>query len=198
MKIIGLTGGIGTGKTTVAGFFMKAGIPVLEADSIAHHIYVPGSKAYGEIVETFGQGVLSPDGTINRHLLGERVFHHPRKRLKLEKITHPKIESKMREFVWACREENKPCCVIEAALIFEKNRGELFDLIVTVFARRENQIARLKKRDRLTAEEIGQRIGAQLPIEEKVKRADFVIDNSGTLVETKKQVRDLIKILKKT
>ncbi len=197
MKIIGLTGGIGTGKSLVADIFRKAGIPVLDADRVTHDVYLPGTDAHEKIERAFGQAVLGEDGTINRQMLGELVFKDPDKRKLLEEITHPEIEKRMSEFIHKCAKDKKPFCVIEAALIFEKKRGSFFDFIITVSASRLDQIERLKKRDGLPEEEIASRIDVQLSIAEKEKRADFVVDNSGSIEETERQVFKIIDDLMK-
>ncbi|NIO17363.1 MAG: dephospho-CoA kinase [Deltaproteobacteria bacterium] len=198
MKIIGLTGGIGTGKSLVADIFRKAGVPVLDADRVTRDVYLPGTDAHEKIRRVFGQAVLREDGTVNRQALGDLVFKDPGKMKLLEEITHPEIQKRMGEFVRACAEGKKPFCVIEAALIFEKERGSLFDIIITVSASRVDQTERLKKRDGLPEEEIASRIDAQLSIAEKEKRADFVVDNSGSIEETRRQVLKIIDDLMKT
>lgn len=198
VKIIGLTGGIGTGKSTVAGIFREAGIPVLDADRISWESYLPGSAVHNKIVHLFGRKILMEDGTVNRQALGNMVFKDPEKRGRLEEITHPEIEKRMMEFVRSCENDKKPFCVIEAALIFEKKGGKLFDIVITVSAEMEEQIERLKARDGLPEEEIVRRIEAQLPVREKIKRADFVIDNSGSVANTKVQVYRIIELLMKS
>lgn len=195
MLTIGLTGGIGSGKSTVAAIFREAGIPVLDADRIVHDVYAPGTAAHSAIVRDFGDKILGSDGTIDRKILGVQIFHNPDKRMRLERITHPEVEKKMREFVETCRKRRRSLCIIEAALIFEKNRGDLFDKVITVWAEKDSRVERLMKRDGLSAEEILSRIDAQLPLEEKVKMGDFAIDNSGSLEDTRKQVRALIDAL---
>lgn len=196
MRVIGLTGGIGSGKSTVADCFRKNGIPVLDADLVSHEVYQPGTETYRKIIEEFGDKILTPDGTVNRKILGDLVYTNNERRLRLEDITHPEIEKRMRDFIHTCKEEGHRFCIIEAALIFEKGKGELFDRIITVSARRVNQIERIKGRDGLASREIETRIDSQLPIEEKVRRSDFVIDNSGSRKDTETQVERIIDILR--
>ncbi len=190
MKIIGLTGNIACGKSVVAGMFRELGASVIDADQVARLVVEPGQPAWKEIVERFGEGVLNPDGTINRRRLGEIVFRDAEKREELNRITHPRIIEKIRELIEEHRKEGARVVIVEATLIVEKGgmKPIIGDLIV-VTADEETQIMRLTQRIGLSREEALLRIKSQMPISEKVKHATYVIDNSGDLEKTREQVK---------
>jgi len=192
MKVIGLTGNIACGKSVVASMLEDLGAKVIDVDDIARKVVEPKETAWHEIVDTFGRGILNPDGTINRKTLGDIIFDNDRKRKMLNDITHPKIIEKTRETVEEYRKDNVEVVIIEAALIVEK--GGLKDLIerlIVVTSDQQSQIDRLIKRNDLTKEEAVSRINSQMPISEKTKHADYIIDNSGTVKETQNQVNQL-------
>lgn len=196
MKVIGLTGNIACGKSLVASMFESLGAKVIDFDDIARTIVEPGEPAWNEIVDAFGRDILNPDDTINRKALGDIIFNNPQKREILNNITHPKIVQHTRESVEEYRNDNIDLVIIEAALIVE--RGGLKDLIeklLVVIADEESQLERLTKRNGLSREEAISRINSQMPTEEKVEYADYIIDNSGTEEETKKQVKNLWSLL---
>ncbi len=187
LRLIGLTGGIASGKSTVSRCLEEAGIPVIDADEIARHVVKPGHKAYTEVVNRFGRWVLGEEGEIDRARLGALVFEDEKARKDLEAITHPEI---VREIARRIRDfEKKPgLIVIDAALLFESGLSQSMDRNILVTASPEVQLKRLMDRDGLTEAEARRRIEAQMPSEEKLKRADFVIDNSGTPEEAQRQV----------
>jgi len=191
MKVVAITGGIGSGKSTVAEMFRNLGFPVLDADRVAHGVYKRGTIAYKKIIESFGKKILLGDGIINRKILGDLVFENEELRRLLEEITHPFIVKKMREFIRECREQRASICIIEAALIFEKGKGQLFDCIITVSVDEKTQCTRLIQRDEIPESEVQSKIRSQEPLEVKRQKADRVIDNSGTLDYTKKQVEKI-------
>lgn len=190
MKIIGLTGNIACGKSVVAGMFRELGASVIDADQVARLVVEPGQPAWKEIVERFGEGVLNPDGTINRRRLGEIVFRDAEKREELNRITHPRIIEKIRELIEEHRKEGARVVIVEATLIVEKGgmKPIIGDLIV-VTADEETQVMRLTQRVGLSREEALLRIKSQMPVSEKVKHATYVIDNSGDLEKTREQVK---------
>ncbi len=190
MKVIGLTGNIACGKSVVAGMFRELGASVIDADQVARLVVEPGQPAWKEIVERFGEGVLNPDGTINRRRLGEIVFRDAEKREELNRITHPRIIEKIRELIEEHRKEGARVVIVEATLIVEKGgmKPIIGDLIV-VTADEETQIMRLTQRVGLSREEALLRIKSQMPVSEKVKHATYVIDNSGDLEKTREQVK---------
>lgn len=188
MKTIGLTGGIASGKSTVAKIFATHHIPVINADKLAHEAIQPGQPAYKEIVSTFGSVVLAENETIDRKKLGKIVFADDQAKKRLETIIHPVVIEKIKGFIATMHEYGVNVAVFEIPLLFEVGLTSLFDEIWVVTVDRESQLTRLQERDGLTVEEAKQRIETQLPLEIKVKKADVVIDNNLGVTETKNQV----------
>jgi dephospho-CoA kinase len=192
MKIIGLTGNIASGKTEVAKIFKELGAKIIDADRIAREVVEPGERAWQEIVEEFGRDILQSDGSIDRKKLGGIVFNDDEKREQLNRITHPRIMTKIIEVIDKYKKENVKLVIIEAALIVE--RGGLLSLIdglIVVSTDEETQIKRIMTRDRLQRDEALSRIKSQMPMPEKTKHATYIIDNSGSLRETRKQVKEI-------
>lgn len=187
--IIGLTGSIATGKSTVANMLKELGIPVIDADQIARDVVEPGEAAYEQIVQQFGQEVLFPDGTLDRKKLGSIVFKNREKREQLNRIVHPAIHKKMDEQKQSYIEQGYKTIVLDIPLLFEGNRDRKeFDKILLVAVSEEVQLKRLLERDQMGEEDAKNRIKSQMPIKEKIPLADAVIDNDGTIEETKKQL----------
>jgi dephospho-CoA kinase len=191
MKVLGLTGGIACGKGTVSRMFRELGAPVIDADAIGHEIIAPHTPAWRELVQTFGESILRPDGTVDRAQLGKIVFADAAARAELNAITHPGIAQEIQTRLAELARGGHQIAIVEAALIGETNVTAAFDAIIVVHAHRRVQIARLMARDALSEEEAQRRIQAQMPAAEKKKLADFVIDNSGTIEETRNQVEAL-------
>lgn len=192
MKVLGLTGNIASGKSSVAAMFEELGARIIDADEIARLVVEPGKPAWNEIIDRFGKEILETDNTINRKKLGDVIFNDEEKRRTLNEITHPRIIGKIREMVNEYGKESIPIVIIEAALIVEK--GGLRDLIerlIVVTSDEESQIKRLMERNGYSREEAVSRLRSQMPAREKVKHADYIIDNSGPLQKTRKQVKDL-------
>lgn len=189
MRVIGLTGGIGSGKTTVAHMFLEEKIPVVDADRISREVTSPGRPACEEIVRHFGQEVLRSDGRIDRKKLGSIVFGDPGKRAVLEAITHPRIAEGIRKAVSAFADEGHPVVIVEAALIHEKGRQGIFEAVIGVRCGKDLQVERIMRRDGITRERALRIVAAQMDPEEKVRASDYVIDNSGDLARTRDQVR---------
>ncbi len=196
MLHVGLTGGIATGKSHVTRALAEHGAYIIDADELAHKQLEPGRDAYREIVERFGGQILNEDGTINRSRLAGIVFHDETARLDLNKIVHPRVlaeeEELRRNF---CEIDPAAIVVVDAALLIETGNHRRFDKLVVVACDPQVQLLRLMERNRLSLEEALARIRAQMPITEKVKYADYVIDTSGTLRETRKQVENLYREL---
>ena len=194
MKVIGLTGNIACGKTVVARMFEELGAKIIDADYIARLVVEPGEPSWKDILEKFGHEILNPDKTINRKKLGDVVFRDKEKREELNRLTHPRIIDKIKLMLEEYRKENVKVVIVEAALIVEKGgmKPIISDLIV-VTADEEAQIKRLIERDGISREEALTRIKAQMPVSEKLKFATYVIDNSRTLEETRKQVEEVWK-----
>lgn len=189
MLIVGLTGNIATGKSEVASMFRDMGAQIIDADRIAREVVEKGSPALNDIIDNFGEEVLNKDGSLNRKALGEIVFRDPEKLSKLNEITHPRIMERIRSKLREYRSQGCDIVIIEAALIVEKGgMKDLIDKLVIVTSDEEEQISRLMKRDGISREDALYRIGSQMPISEKIKHADYVIDNSKSLDKTRKQV----------
>jgi len=189
---IGLTGGIGSGKSTAAKILAELGAPAIDADKVGHEIYLPGAPAYRELIDAFGKGILAPDRTIDRRKLGPIVFADRAALKRLNAIVHPKMFARMGEMVAAMRRggETRPI-VIEAAILIEANWQPLFDEIWLVTAARERVIERVERDRGLKPEQTEARIRAQLSDEERRKYATSVIRNDGTLEELRAAVTRL-------
>lgn len=197
MRVLGLTGGIGTGKSTVARFFRDEGIPVVDADRIAREITEPGRDAYREILLRFGREILLPDGRIDRKRLGETVFADPGRRAELEAVTHPRIAEGIAQALAALAREGHPVAVVEAALIYERRRGGMFEAVIGVRCDRERQVERIMDRDGISREQALARIAAQMDPEQKANASEYRIDNSGDLESTRAQVQALARDLRR-
>ena len=186
---IGLTGGIACGKSTVSAMLVRRGAILVDADQIAREVVEPGSPVLAEIAERFGAQVLQSDGSLNRKRLGEMIFRDPDLRRELNRIIHPPIRATMLERMRAGESRHPDKLVVaDVPLLYESGLERMFEEVVVVYVPREVQLARLMRRDGLTRELAEERLSAQMPIEEKKRRADFVIDNSGTIEETERQV----------
>lgn len=189
MKIIGLTGGIATGKTTVARFLEELGAAVIDADQLSRDVVAPGSPALAKIVELFGSAVLAPDGSIDRQAVRGLVFGDPLKRKQLEAIMHPAIKVVSEQRLAAARAHGAAVAVYMAPLLIEAQATDRVDEVWVVTLRPEVQLERLMARDRCSREQAGQIIAAQMPLAEKEGYGVVVIDNSGSLEKTRDQVR---------
>lgn len=195
MRIFGLTGNIGSGKSTVAARLREAGIPVLDADRISREVTVPGGPAYDAVVQAFGAGIVREDGSIDRARLGEIVFADPVLRVRLEAITHPAILEAMKYALAGLAREGHRAAVVEAALIHESGRKGRFDAVISVTCDRETAISRVASRDGMSRNQIEARLNAQMDAGRKADASGYVIDNSGNLDETRRQVDRLVRIL---
>ncbi len=189
MIIIGLTGGIASGKSTVARMFEEKGALLLDADLFAREAVLPGKPAWQEIRDWLGPSITGPDGAIDRARLGKLIFADPAARQRLNGIVHPRV---MESFVTRTEEirRRRPGAVViyDVPLLIEANMDRLVDLVVLVYAAEEIQLARLQIRDNLSAAEAFSRVEAQMPLVEKRAYADVIIDNSGSRAETLRQV----------
>ncbi len=191
MLILGLTGGIATGKSTVAEMLEKLGAYRIDADRISREVVQPGMPAWRAIVDHFGPGVLFFNRQLNRHALASIIFQDPKERAKLEEITHPPIKDIIREQILIARKSGAKVALLEVPLLYETGLAVLADKVVVVVADEETQIQRMLKRDNLSREEARLRIKAQMSLAEKVRQADYVIYNTGTPTELETQVRNL-------
>jgi dephospho-CoA kinase len=197
-KIVGLTGGIGSGKSTVAKLLSELGAVVVDADAIVHELQAPGSPVLAELTEAFGSGILDSSGALDRAALGSIVFDDAEARARLGAIVHPKVGAEMARRVASAREAGTKIIVLDIPLLFEGRKAGTgtaaqlgYDATVLVWVPEEAQIERQMKRDGCDRDEALRRIRAQLPIDEKRQMADFVIDNSGSPEQAKRQVRAL-------
>lgn len=188
MKWIGLTGGIATGKSTVADLFRKEQIPVIDADTIAHQALVASSPVFQKLVHEFGKEVVGFDGNIDRAKLGKKIFQNKDLRLKLDSIVHPFVRAQVALEKEKLSQQGVKIAIYDVPLLFEKNMQKDFDQIIVVSCDPQLQKSRLMKRNSLSDLEAQQRISAQLPLSEKIKHADFVIQNNGSLQELQQQV----------
>lgn len=195
MLIVGLTGGIATGKSTVARRLKELGAEVIDADRIAREVVEPGTPALEEIRVRFGQEVIGPDGRLDRPRLGEIIFRDEKARKDLEAIIHPRVQSEMRSTIERLKEERDTCVIVcDIPLLFETGAGlQWVDRTLVVYAPKEVQRERLIQRNGFDPIEADRRIAAQMPTDEKARRADDVIDNSGDLESTMQQVDRLWK-----
>ena len=197
MILVGLTGGIATGKSTVAGMFKRCGAVVIDADRLAREAVQPGKPAWREIVKAFGKTILNPDRTVNRPALGTTVFGHPAKLRRLEHMIHPRVAREQRRLTQqAAKKDPRAVVIYDVPLLFEAGIDARVDTIIVVTADRETQIARLKKRNRLSRAEALRRIKSQMPLADKRRRADYTLSGTCPLPQLKKQVRSLYQSLR--
>jgi dephospho-CoA kinase len=189
MLNIGLTGGIGCGKSTVTKILAELGATVMDADKIAHSTYAPGGPAYDGVVAAFGKEALAPDGTVDRTKLGPIVFKDPSKLTKLQDAVWPATKNRIRELIAEARAkgERKPI-VVEAAILIEAKWQSVFDEVWLITAPKEAVIERVERDRGLKPEQTEARIRAQLPDEERRKHASLVIENSGTIAQLREQL----------
>jgi dephospho-CoA kinase len=201
MLRVGLTGGIASGKSVVAEMFAKLGAHVIQADAISHELMQPGQKVYDEVVRRFGREILNADGTVNRPRLAEAAFGTPGSKApsrvrELNAIVHPAVIRRQQEWMDEIgRQDSNAVALVEAALILEAGAAEQFDKLIVVTCGTEQRVQRFASRMKISIEaardEVKRRMAVQLPDQEKLKAADYVIDNSGSLDATEKQVREI-------
>jgi dephospho-CoA kinase len=197
MLKVGLTGGIASGKSTVSRMFGELGCKVIDSDQITRKLFEAGTPVNAAVAEAFGPRVVARDGSIDRRVLGEMVFENADLRQKLNSIVHPAIKQRQSEFLaQAAAEDPHAIGIVEAALIVEVGTYRSYDKVVVVTCPPKIQRERLRERSGLTPEQIETRIASQMPMEEKVKFADFVIDNSGDIGRTHQQVEDVYRQLR--
>ena len=195
IRRVALTGGIATGKSYVANRLKEAGIPIVDADVLAREVVAPGTPALSAIRKRFGPDAVRRDGTMDRVRVGQLVFKDKRARLDLEAIIHPAVIKAVGDF-FAALPKRTPFAVADIPLVFETGRDKEFDAIIVVACPREMQLHRLMERNKLSKEDAERRLAAQLPIEQKVKKATYVINNDSTFENTNAQVDALIAQLK--
>jgi dephospho-CoA kinase len=196
----GLTGGVASGKSTVARYFELLGARIIDSDRLGHELIEPGQPAYEEILAHFGAGILDSRGRIDRKILGPLVFADPQQLQALNAIVHPRIIARSNELAQEYHAQNPQAVVIvDAALIFESRLGGTLRKVMVAWCRPEQQVERLMAKAGISLEEARRRIDAQMPVEEKRRRADFQIDCSGSMEQTRRQAdtiyKDLLRIV---
>jgi dephospho-CoA kinase len=187
-RLIGLTGGVATGKSTVARLLAARGAVIVDADQLAREAVEPGSPALAEIAAEFGPAALRPDGALDRPAVAALVFADAGRRRRLEAITHPRIQALMADRIVAALGTQSPLVVADIPLLYENGRDAMFEGVMVVWCDRATQLARLVTRDGLDPAEAERRLAAQMPADEKRARATWVIDNNGSEADTAAQV----------
>lgn len=195
--VVGLTGGIACGKSTVANMFMKLGCVIIDADKVAREVVEPGEQGLEGVIRRFGKGILDEQGRLDRKALGNIVFSDEQARHDLNTILHPLIRQRMADKKEEARKQNPPFILMDIPLLYESNQVHTVEAVIVVYVPAHLQLKRLMERDQLTMQEAQQRIESQMPIEEKKQKADFIIDNSGTQADTLIQVQNLFNKLSK-
>jgi len=197
MKWIGLTGGIASGKSTVSRLLSQNKIPVIDADAISHELTQVNAQGYFEIVKYFGRDILDSDACINRKKLGAIIFNDIDQRTKLENILHPLVQEKVHLLRSSYEQQGFKLCFYDVPLLFEKNLQAQFAKTVLVYAPVGIQIDRLMRRNHLTHSEAIARLKSQITLREKVKKADYCLDNSTNIYDLEIQVKNLLPVLKR-
>lgn len=195
MRVVGLTGGIGSGKSTVAAILRALGAVVIDADVLAREAVAPGSPGLAEVVARFGPDILDPDGALDCRALGRHVFKDAAARADLNAIVHPRVGQLAAERIQAARDAGAPLVVYDVPLLYESGLEAGFEAVIVVYVDEATQRARVAARDQLPADEIEDRIRAQQPLADKAARAQHVIDNRGTPEATRAQVEALFQRL---
>ncbi|UCH42375.1 MAG: dephospho-CoA kinase [Dehalococcoidales bacterium] len=190
-KVIGLTGGIGSGKSTVSGFLKELGAVVIDADKVGHEVFLPDTPAWHDVTAAFGQDIIAPSGEIDRKKLGEIVFNDPEALSRLNRIMHPRMYDMMQAQIEEYRRDGIAVVVVEAAILIEANWQSLVDEIWVTITPEDTVIRRLKEQRGLDEEQTKARIRSQLANDDRVKHADVVIDNNGNLDEIRAKVNGL-------
>jgi dephospho-CoA kinase len=192
---VALTGGIATGKSHVRAAFERLGVPTIDADVLAHAVVAPGTPGLAAVVARFGGGVLQGDGSLNRRALASIVFSAPAARRDLEAIIHPSVRQEIDRWFASLDASRHPFAIADIPLLYEGGREREFDAVIVAACDAETQVRRVMARDGATGDEARQRLQAQLPIDEKIRRADYVIRTDGTLADTDRQVRAVYEAL---
>lgn len=195
MKRIALTGGMGTGKSHVRAVFAALGVPTIDADTLARDVVAHGTPGFDAVVAKFGRGILNADGDLDRRALAAQVFADPAKRHDLEVILHPRIKGAIDQWFASLNPDAQRFAIADIPLLYEVGLDKEYDEVIVTSCSPDTQKKRIMARDNLDAAEVQGRLDAQLPMAEKVERATYVVDTSGTLVQTNAQVHALYKKL---
>jgi dephospho-CoA kinase len=193
--VVGLTGGIASGKSTVGRLFREFGVPVVDADAIAREVVAKGTPGLAEVLRAFGPEILDEDGALDRKKLGRIVFADPKKRKVLESITHPRIAARSMEELAALAQRGEPYGIYEAALLVENGVHRRLAALIVVAASEDAQVRRIRERDGLSEEEARARIAAQLPLADKIAAADHVIWNDSDLAALRARTEEVHRAL---
>ena len=185
---IGLTGGIGSGKSAVSDMFRSLGVPVFDADVIARQIVEPGMPAYNQVIDLFGEKIVSNDGSLKRDLIRDIVFRDQELKRRLEEIIHPRVQKEMEDRVKSC---GYPYCILSIPLLFETNADHRVDRVLVIDADEQFQLDRILKRDNLSVEQARAIMNSQTDRHSRLKAADDIIDNNGSPEATRKQVEEM-------
>lgn len=191
-RIIGITGGIASGKSSVSTFIKELGFLIIDADIAAREVVEPGEEAYQEIVKVFGDDILLPEGDIDRAKLGHLIFHDEEKRLRLNSIVHPAVRKRMKEQAEKAFQNGEKTVFMDIPLLFESKLTYMVEKTLLVYVDEEVQLERLMNRNSLSKKDALARISSQMPLNEKKALADAIVDNNGDLEETKEQVRSVL------
>ncbi|WP_026771084.1 dephospho-CoA kinase [Sediminibacillus terrae] len=191
--VIGLTGGIASGKSTIAGFLAEWNIPIIDADIISRQVVEKGETAYERIVDVFGEEVLLSDGNLDRGKLGKLIFRDKEKREQLNDIVHPAVREKMLEQRDAFAAKGEEAVVLDIPLLYESSLTHFVDKVLVVYVDEETQRRRLMNRNGFSEEEATERMTAQMPLDKKAKMADEIIDNNGTIESSRQQLLTILK-----
>lgn len=198
MKLVGLTGGIASGKSTVAKILQSLGAAIVNADDLAREVVEPGHEAWKEIVASFGADILQSDQTLDRQKLRTLIFNQPEARKRLESIIHPRVRALAEERIRQYAAAGYPVVIYEVPLLFEGNLQEWLRPVILVACDVKTQTARLQKRDHLTVADAEKHIAAQMSLKDKRRLADYVIENNGSLEDLERQTRQILEKLKAT
>jgi dephospho-CoA kinase len=196
IRVFGLTGGLASGKSTVAARFLARGVPVIDADQLAREVVAPGSPGLAAVVEAFGIEVLRPDGSLDRAKVADRVFHSAEDRRRLNAIVHPRIGALTLAYTQKLAGRGEPVACYEAALLVENGIADAFRPLVVVAVPEKAQVARAVARDRCTEEQARARIAAQRPLADKVAVADYVIVNDGSREDTERKADAVLEAIR--
>lgn len=196
MLKIALTGGIASGKSTVAALLAEAGLPVLDSDAVAREVVAPGRPGWKALRQEFGPEFFAEDGSLDRAAMARYVFQHPEARQRLQELLHPLITQEIQARLAALASQGEPLVVVEVPLLFELGLENQYDATIVVTVPPPLQQTRLQQRDSRDAAEVQGILAAQLPLAAKARRADFVVDNSGDLTATRRQVEKIVSALR--
>ena len=191
MKRIALTGGMGTGKSHVRAVFAALGVPTIDADTLARDVVAHGTPGFDAVVATFGRAILNADGDLDRRALAAMVFSDTAKRRELEAILHPAIRGAIDQWFTTLDKTAFPFAIADIPLLYETGLDKEYDAVIVTSCAPQTQVKRIMARDNLDATQVQHRLDAQMPLEDKVKRATYVIDTNGSLVQTNAQVHKL-------